>query len=78
MQRVVRVEDLFVERLAARLHELDVVNQQDVVLAIALVQRELRPRLNRANEVIQERFGRDVEDLATGIVLLHVVTNGVE
>ena len=78
VQRVVGVEDLLVERLAARLHELDVVDQQDVVLAIALVQRELRARLNRADEVVEERLGRDVEDLAARVVLLDVVADGVQ
>ena len=64
MQCVVGVEDLLVERLTARLHELNVVDEQHVVLAVALVQRELGAGLDRADEVVEERLGRDVEDLA--------------
>src|ERR1019366_6777946 len=59
-------------------HELDVVDEENVVLAIALVQRELCPRLNRSDEVVQERLGGDVEDFSARVVLLNVVPDGVQ
>ena len=72
------MEDLFVERLATGLHELNVVNEKNVVFAITLVQCKLRTGLNRANEVVEERLGRHVEHLAPGIVLLDVIANRVQ
>src|ERR1700684_4164753 len=78
MQCVVRVKDLFVKCLSARLHELDVVDEQHIILAVTLVQRELCSSLDRPDEVIQECFGGHVENLAAAIVLLDVVANRVE
>jgi len=42
------------------------------------MERELCAGLNRADKVIQERLRRDVEDLATGVVLLHVIADRVQ
>ena len=78
MQGVVRVEDFLVERLPTGLHELDIVDEQDIVLPVSLMERELCAGLNRADKVIQERLRRDVEDLATGVVLLHVIADRVQ
>ena len=77
LEVVVRVEELLLESLFA-LHELDVVDEQDVAVAIAPLEGQGRRGPQGVDEVVHERLGGDVEDLAPGVVLGDVVPDGVE
>ena len=77
LEVVVGVEELLLEALLA-LHELHVVDQQDVAVAVAALEGERGRGAQRVDEVVHERLGRDVEDLAPDVVLAHVVPDGVQ
>ncbi|KAG1648407.1 Ribonuclease P protein component [Nymphon striatum] len=61
MQRVEGMEELFLERVLA-FEELNVIDQQDIVLAVAPLEVAGRVGANGIDELAQQRFGRDVTD----------------
>ncbi len=77
LEVVVGVEELLLEALFA-LHELDVVDQQDVAVAVAALEGQGGRGAQGVDEVVHEGLGGDVEDLAAGVVLGDVVPDGVE
>ena len=77
LEVVVGVEELLLEALFA-LHELDVVDEQDVAVPVAALEGQGGRGPQRVDEVVHERLGGDVEDLAAGVVLGDVVPDGVE
>ena len=77
LEVVVGVEELLLEPLLA-LHELDVVDQQDVTVAVPALEGQRGRGAQRVDEVVHEGLGGHVENLATGVVLRHVVPDGVE
>ena len=77
LEVVVGVKELLLEALFA-LHELDVVDQEDVAIAIATLESQGGRGAQGVDEVVHERLGRDVEDLAAGVVLGDVVPDGVK
>jgi hypothetical protein len=60
------------------LHELHVVDEENVTFSIVALEGNGGSTSHRVNEVVQKCFGRNVVDLALGIVLVNVVANGVE
>ena len=60
------------------LHELHVVDEEDVALAVAPLERQGRRRAQGVDEVVHEGLGGHVEDLAPGEILGHVVADGVQ
>ena len=77
VQVVVGVEELLLEPLLV-LHELHVVDEQDVAFPVAALEGDGRRHPQRVDEVVHEGLGGDVEDLAYREVLLHVVADRVE
>ena len=77
LEVVVGVEELLLEALFA-LHELDVVDEQDVAVAVAALEGQGGRGAQGVDEVVHERLGGDVEHLAPGVVLGDVVPDGVE
>ena len=77
LEVVVGVEELLLEALFA-LHELDVVDEEDVAVAVAALEGQGGRGPQGVDEVVHERLGGDVEDLAAGVVLGDVVPDGVE
>ena len=59
VQVVEGVEELLLEPLLA-LHELDVVDEQDVDLAVAPLERRRRVGADGVDELVEEALGRDV------------------
>jgi hypothetical protein len=77
IERVERVEELFLRLLAAR-EELDVVHQQDVaVVAVAVAELVDAVVLQRPDELVREALGREVEHARVRVVLEHAVPDGV-
>ena len=72
VDRVEGVEELFLDLLLAD-EELDVVHQQNVRLAVALLEHVLPAVTDRVDEVVGELFGRDVLDLETRLHVERVV-----
>ena len=77
VKSVVRVEQLFLERLFV-LHELHVVDEENVTFSIVALEGNGGSTSHRVNEVVQKCFGGDVEDPVCWVVLQHVVSDGVE
>ena len=71
------MEELFLKPLIA-LHELNVVNQQDINFAITAFKGSNGVAANAIYIFVQERLGRDISHLVMGVVLVNVVTNCVE
>ena len=71
------VEELLLERLLA-LHELDVVDEQDVALAVAALEGGRGVVPDGVDELVHERLGGDVADVAPGEVLADVVPDGMQ
>jgi len=71
------VEELLLERLFV-LHELDVVDEQDVALAVAALEGGGGVAPDGVDEFVQEGLGGDVADPPTGEILPDVVTDGME
>ena len=71
------MEELLLEALFA-LHELDVVDEEYIHLAVAALEGCDRVATNAVDIFIEERFGRDVTHFVVGVVLVHVVPNGVQ
>ena len=58
-------------------HELDIINQQHINVAIALA-KTLRPIVtNRIDQFVHELFGRDVAKVQVRIAILDRVTAGM-
>ena len=72
VELVERVEELLLEPLLV-LHELDVVDQQHVDLAVAPLERGRGVGADGVDELVQERLGGDVAHLVGRVVLAHVV-----
>ena len=77
VERVEGVEELLLEALLA-FHELDVVDQQDVAVAVAALEDHLAVVADGVDEVVHEGLGRDVADAHAGEVLHPVVADGVQ
>ena len=77
VQRVERVEELLLEALLV-LHELDVVDEEDVALPVAPFEGRRGVRPDRVDELVHERLGRHVPDVPGREVLPHVVPDGVQ
>ena len=71
------VEELLLERFFV-LHELDVVDEQDVALAVAALEGRGGVVPDGVDELVQEGLGGDVADAAAGEVLPDVVPDGVQ
>ena len=74
---VVGVEELLLEPLFV-LHELHVVDEQDVALPVAPLEGDGGGHPQGVDEVVHEGLGGDVQDAAGREVLLDVVADGVE
>ena len=78
MEEIERVEELFLGSFLP-LHELDVVNEQHIaVVAIATLEGSRGVRFDGVDELGDKCFGRHIADPATGVVLSHVVGNGLQ
>ena len=77
VQRVERVEELLLQALFA-LHELDVVDQQHVDVAIAALEVGDGVGTNAVDVLVEERLGADVAHDVVLVVTVHVVTDGVQ
>src|SRR5690606_5352196 len=77
VQGVERVEVLL-HRLFLALQELDVVDEEDVDLAVAALERASTTFTDRVDEVVRELFGVDVPHAHAGVEALRVVTDRVE
>jgi hypothetical protein len=77
VQLVEVVEELLLEPLLA-LHELDVVDEQHVDLAVLALELTRGVRADGVDEVVEVRLGRDVADGVGRVVLPDVVGDGVE
>ena len=60
------------------LEKLDVVDQEDVHLAIAALEGGGRVVADRVDELVREGLGGHVAHVAVRVVLAHVVPDGVE
>ena len=77
MQGVERVEELLLETLLV-LHELHVVDEQYVALAVAALEHRCGVHADSVDELVQERLGGHVAHPQGLVVLTHVVADGVE
>ena len=77
VELVERVEELLLELLGA-LEELDVVDQQDVEVAVAPLEGRHRLGPDGVDELVHERLGGDVADPLVAEHGLDVVPDGVE
>ena len=77
MERVERVEELFLQPFFT-LHELDVVNEQYVNFAVATFEGSNGVAANAVNVFVEECFRRDIANFVMGVVLVHVIPNGVK
>ena len=77
VQRVEGVEELLLQTLLA-LHELDVVDEQDVDLPVAALELRGGVGPDGVDVLVEEGLGRDVADLVVAVVLVDVVADGVE
>ena len=75
IQIIEGVEQLLLEPVLA-LDELDVVDQQDVDLAVAPLEVVAGRVPDRIDELVQEGLGRDVQHLALGLDLIDEVLDG--
>ena len=71
------MEELLLEPLLA-FHELDVVDEQHVGVAVAALERRGRVGADGVDVLVQERLGRHVAHLVVGVVLVDVVPDGVQ
>ena len=60
MERVERVEELLLRALLAR-EELDVVDEEDVDVAVPVLELVRDPGADRLDEIVHEAFRGDVE-----------------
>ena len=60
------------------LEELDVVDQQDVDVAIAALERRVGVGANGVDELVEERLGGDVAHSVVLVVVVDVVADGVQ
>ena len=77
MESVEGVEELLLDTLLA-LDELDVVNQKNVDVAVAALERDFAVVAERVDEVVGELFGGDVLHPHPGKESLGVIAGGVE
>jgi len=77
VQGVEGVEELLLEPFLA-LHELDVVDEQCVDVAVAVLEAGGRVGTDRVDVLVEERLGADVADHVVLVVALDVVADGVE
>ena len=77
VQGVERVEELLLEPLAV-LQELDVVDQQDVDVAVAPLEGVAGVGADGVDELVEERLGGDVAHLVVLVVVVDVVADGVQ
>ena len=75
-QRVERVEELGLRAFLAA-DELDVVDEQHVDVAVPLAEVEDALVAERVDHLVHEAFRRDVGQLEIGIVLEHVLPDGM-
>ena len=71
------VEELLLETVLA-LHELDVVDQENIDVAVAALELREGVRTDRLNELVQEGLGRDVSDAVRRIMACHIVGDTAE
>ena len=77
VQRVERVEELFLRRVLVR-EELDVVNQQDVDVAVHRLEARTFVITNRVDEVVSELFRVDVANTDAAVQIACIVSDGVQ
>ena len=77
VQRVERVEELLLEPLLA-LHELDVVDEQHVDVAVAALEVGDGVGADGVDVLVEERLGGDVAHDVVLVVVVHVVADGVQ
>ena len=77
VQRIEGVEERLLGRVLA-LQELDVVDQQDVDLAIARLEHRRAVVGDRVDEVVRELLGAHVSNPDAGVEALGVVADGVQ
>ena len=70
------MEELLLRRFLPR-EELDVVDEEDVGGAVAVLELERRGVLDRVDHLVHELLGRDEEDPLAGSLLTDVVPDGV-
>ena len=77
VERVERVEELFLRLLAAG-EELDVVDQEQIAVgAVARAELVHLVVLQRVDELVREAFGRHVHDARVRTLVEHAVRDGV-
>ena len=76
-KRVEGVEELLLQTFLA-LHELDVVDEQDVDLAVAALEAGRRVGSDRVDVLVEEGLGADVAHDVVLVVAMHVVTDRVQ
>ena len=76
MEGVEGVEELFLKSLFC-FHELNVVNEQDINIAIAALEIGDRVVTNSVHVLIQESFSGDVSHLVVAVVLENVMSDGM-
>ena len=77
VKRIERVKELFLESVFA-FEELDVINKQDVVLAVAAFELGGGVITNGVDKLAEQGLGRDVTDSIRAVVLGHVVSDRLE
>ena len=77
VERVERVEELLLGPLLA-FEELDVVDEQEVAVAVAAVELGIVRRLQRDDEVVHELLGGDVANTEPGLHSRDVAADRVE
>jgi hypothetical protein len=71
------MEELFLEPLLVR-DELDVVDEQDIDVSVSLTEQRGGVVANRLDVLVHERLGRDVANSMMLVVLVDVMTNGIQ
>ena len=74
MERVEGVEKLLLEPFFT-LHELDVVNEQNIDIAVAPFEGRGGVCTNRVDVFVQESFCRDVTNFVVRVMSVHVPTD---
>ena len=77
MQGVEGVEELLLETLLV-LHELHVVDEQDIAVAVSPLEDRHRVGADGVDELVHERLRRHVPHAHAGVVLSDVVGDGVQ
>ena len=77
VQRVERVEELLLQTFLA-LHELDVVDQQHVDVAVAALEVGDGVGTDAVDVLVEERLGADVANDVVLVVAVHVVPDGMQ